>query len=398
MTAPTATAAPLSRFKVLDLTRVRSGPTCARYLADFGAEVIRVEAPAGMDPNESVFGDRASSDFQNLQRNKRSLSLNLKTAEGREVLMRLVATADVVLENWRPDVKERLGMSYEALKAVNPKIILASISGFGQTGPYASRPGFDQIIQGMGGLMSVTGFPDQGPVRAGIAVSDSSAGLFAALGVLTALLEREQSGVGQWVQTSLLHSMIAMMDFQAARYLIDDKTPGQAGNDHPLASPMGLFKAADGMLNLGASGDANWRSLCKVTEQPHWLEDPKLATEPLRVQNRTWLNNALNEVFATRTVAEWTESLNRAGVPCGPVYKMDEVFADPQVEHLQAATEVARKDGSIVKLVSQPTVLSRTPAQIKTTAPDAGEHTDSILASLGYDAAQIAVLRAAKAV
>lgn len=387
-------ASPLAPFRVLDLSRVRAGPTCARFLADFGAEVIRIEAPAGVDPNEAMFANRDSGDFQNLHRNKHSLTLNLKQPEGREIFLKLAAEADVVIENWRPDVKTRLGLDYDTLKAVNPRIILASISGFGQTGPYASRPGFDQIIQGMGGLMSVTGFPGQGPVRAGLAVSDASAGLFAALGVLTALLERERSGQGQWVQASLLHAMIAMMDFQAARYLVDGETPVQIGNDHPLTSPMGLFEAADGYLNLGASGDGNWLRLCRALEQPQWLEDPLYATEPRRVEYRAQLNAALNTVFATGTVAHWTRLLNEAGVPAGPVYSIPQVFEDEQVKHLQVAADVTAPDGTIRQLVSQPTVLSRTPATLRTTAPTPGEHTEIILRGLGYDDAGIAALRA----
>lgn len=255
---PQLSASPaLQRFRVLDLSRVRAGPTCVRMLADFGADVIRIEPPPGVDPNEAMFAaDRWSGDFQNLNRNKRSLTLNLKKPEAMAVLRRLVAGADVVVENWRPDVKARLGVDYESLHAINPRIILASISGFGQSGSYAGRPGFDQIAQGMGGLMSVTGLPGQGPVRAGLAVADSSTGLYAAIGILTALLEREQSGQGQWVHASLLHAQIAMMDFQAARYLNDGDVPAQEGNDHPTSSPMGLFAASDGMFNLGASAKA----------------------------------------------------------------------------------------------------------------------------------------------
>lgn len=389
-------AGPLSRFRVLDLSRVRSGPTCARFLADFGAEVIRIESPAGLDPNESVFGDRESADFQNLQRNKKAITLNLKDPQGQEILKKLVATADVVIENWRPGVKKRLGLDYDTIKKINPRVILASISGFGQDGPYANRPGFDQIIQGMGGLMSVTGLPGQGPVRAGIAVSDSSAGLFAALGVLTALLEREQSGEGQWVQSSLLHSMIAMMDFQAARYLIDHKVPGQAGNDHPLACPMGLFQAQDGVLNLGASGEANWKKLCKVVGHEEWIDDPRFSKENDRIQHRSTVNDLLNQAFSTQTVAFWTAALNEVGVPAGPVYTLDKVFADPHVQHIHAAQEVTRPDGKTVSLVTQPTVLSRTPAAIRHTAPASGEQTDEILHALHYSDEEIQQLKQAK--
>ena len=256
MMGPVTTSA-LSNLNVLDLTRARAGPTCCRILADFGADVLKVEAPSGVDPNEGMSGARHGYDMVNLHRNKRSLALNLKEDEGRSIFMRLVAKADVVVENFRPDVKERLGIGYAALSAVNPRIILASISGFGQTGPYRLRAGFDQIAQGMGGLMSVTGFAGEGPMRAGIAVADSSAGLYAAVGILIALNERAQSGVGQWVQTSLLQSQIAMMDFQAARYLIEGDVPGQAGNEHPYSTPMGVLKTADGYINIGVGETDN---------------------------------------------------------------------------------------------------------------------------------------------
>lgn len=375
----------LARFRVLDLSRVRAGPTCVRVLADFGADVIRIEPPAGIDPNEAMFAaDRTGGDFQNLNRNKRSMTLNLKKPEGLAVFKQLVATADVVVENWRPDVKTRLGVDYDALRAINPRIILASISGFGQDGPYADRPGFDQIIQGMGGLMSVTGFAGGGPLRAGLAVADCGTGIYAAVGVLLALLEREHSGVGQWVHSSLLHTQIALMDFQAARYLNEGDTPVQAGNDHPTSSPMGLFEASDGAFNLGASGEGNWRRLCECLDAPQWLEDPRYATEKLRVANRAALNASLAQRFRQQGVAHWVGLLNRAGVPAGPVYSIPQVFEDEQVRHLGVAQPVADEAGHQYRLISQPVALTRTPAQIKRPAPGWGEHTREMLAEIGY--------------
>ena len=258
----------LSNLRVLDLSRVRAGPTCCRILADFGADVIKIEAPPGVDPNEGMSGPRHGYDMVNLHRNKRSLTLNLKEPARRAIFLKLVATADVVVENFRPDVKDRMRIDYETLRAVNPRIILASISGFGQTGPYRMRAGFDQIAQGMGGLMWVTGAPGEGPMRAGIAVADSSAGVYAATGILVALAERERSGLGQWVQTSLLESQIAMMDFQAARFLVEGEVPGQAGNDHPYSTPMGVFATADGYINIGVGGDGQWRALCVALQRP----------------------------------------------------------------------------------------------------------------------------------
>jgi crotonobetainyl-CoA:carnitine CoA-transferase CaiB-like acyl-CoA transferase len=385
----------LEGLRVLDLSRVRAGPTCVRMLADFGADVIRIEPPPGVDPNEGMFaGNRLGGDFQNLNRNKRALTLNLKKPEGLAVFKRLVEDADIVVENWRPDVKARLGVDYESLKAINPRIILASISGFGQDGPYAKRPGFDQIVQGMGGLMAVTGFPETGPIRAGIAVADSSTGLYAAIGILVALRERERSGEGQWVHASLLHSQVAMMDFQVARYLNEGEEPLRAGNDHPTSSPMGMFRASDGELNLGASGQGTWERLCKVIGRPEWVADPDWGNEKLRVKNRARLNAALDEVFATNTVGHWVDTLNAAGVPCGPVYTVPQMVEDEQIRHLGVVRETQTTDGKPIRVITQPVTLSRTPADVLTAAPYWGEQTDDILREAGYDEAAIAAMRA----
>jgi crotonobetainyl-CoA:carnitine CoA-transferase CaiB-like acyl-CoA transferase len=337
--------------------------------------------------------NRTGGDFQNLNRNKRSLTLNLKKPGGLEVLKRLIKDADVVVENWRPDVKARLGLDYQSLREINPRIILASISGYGQDGPYADRPGFDQIIQGMSGLMSVTGMPGQGPVRAGLAVADSSSGLYAAIGVLIALLERESSGEGQWVQASLLHSMIAMMDFQVARYLTEGDIPEQAGNDHPTSSPMGLFEAADGLFNLGASGEGNWKRLCNAVGKPEWIALAPYATEKLRIQNRGWLAEDLTRLFKTQPVAYWTDLLNAAGVPAGPVYTIPEMCRDQQVVHQQITEKIRTPEGVTVGLITQPVRLGRTPASITATAPGWGEHTDEMLAEAGYSTATITDLK-----
>ncbi|MYN13892.1 CoA transferase [Pusillimonas sp. TS35] len=383
----------LQPFRVLDLSRVRAGPTCVRILADFGADVIRVEPPQGIDPNEAMFAaDRTGGDFQNLNRNKRSMTLNLKKADGLQIFRKMVRDADVIVENWRPDVKDRFGLDYESLRSINPRIILASISGFGQTGPYAKRPGFDQIIQGMGGLMSVTGLPGQGPVRAGLAVADSSSGLYAAVGILTALLERERSGVGQWVQVSLLHAQIAMMDFQMARYLNDGDTPVQVGNDHPTSCPMGLFHASDGPINLGAAGEGNWVRLCTALGKPEWLDEPTFQTEKLRVANRSSVNAKIQEIFAGNTMEHWVSLLNSAGVPAGPVYTVPQVFDDPQVRHLDVTASHVAEDGTPCVFVKQPVVLSRTPAEVREPAPGWGTHTDEILQALGYSEPEISGL------
>jgi crotonobetainyl-CoA:carnitine CoA-transferase CaiB-like acyl-CoA transferase len=391
----TATAA-LANLRVLDLSRVRAGPTCCRILADFGAIVIKIEAPAGVDPNDGMNGARHGYDMLNLHRNKRSLTLNLKEVAGREIFLRLVRSADVVIENFRPDVKDRLGIDYENLRAINPRIILASISGFGQSGPYRTRAGFDQIAQGMGGLMSVTGYPGQGPMRAGIAIADSSAGVYATTGILIALAERERSGLGQWVQTSLLQAQIAMMDFQAARYLIDGDVPGQAGNDHPFSTPMGVFETADGFINIGVGGDGQWRSFCSALDRADLARDPDYATVDARFRSRPKLTAILRDVFKRKPSAEWLERLEQAGVPAGPIYKVDEVFADPQVQHLGMSVPVHHPQRGDIRVVAQPIVLSRTPAHVVSTLPEAGADTDEILREAGYCDTDIVRFRSEK--
>lgn len=388
----------LAHLRILDLSRVRAGPTCVRQFADFGADVIRIESPPGVDPNEGMGGARSGSDFQNLQRNKRSLTLNLKQPQAKAVLMRLVETADIVVENYRPDVKFRLGIDYESLAKVNPRIILASISGFGQDGPYRDRPGFDQIAQGMSGLMSITGLPGQGPVRVGAAVADVGAGLFAALGIMTALLERERSGKGQWVQSSLLQAGITLTDFQAARYLKEGEVAPQVGNDHPTSMPTSAYKTADGHINVAASGEGMWARLCATLGREDLLERPEFKGPPARAKNRAALNAEINAALAKKKSAEWIEALNAAGVPCGPIYAMDQVFADPQVNHLGVAVDVDSRALGKFRVVNQAVRLSRTPARVAGAAPEAGEHTEEILAELGYAKAEIAQLRADKAI
>ena len=289
MPIPRASRA-LERFTVLDLTRVRSGPTCVRQLADWGANVIKIEAPPHLEGGEPPGGPREDSDFQNLHRNKRSMTLNLKAPEGLAAFKRMVRKADVVVENFRPDVKRRLGIDYKDLAKINPRIVLGSISGFGQDGPYAMRPGFDQIAQGMGGLMSITGLPGQGPVRVGIPIADLCAGLFCALGILMALLEREKSKKGQHVTTSLLQAQIFMLDFQAARYLVKGEVAKQAGNNHPTSIPTGVFKTSDGHINIASTGQKIWERCCKVLETPEMLANPDYANGASRSKHRDALH------------------------------------------------------------------------------------------------------------
>jgi crotonobetainyl-CoA:carnitine CoA-transferase CaiB-like acyl-CoA transferase len=383
----------LSHIRVLDLTRVRAGPTCCRILADFGADVVKIEAPPGLDPNAGIGGSRLGYDMQNLHRSKRSLSLNLKSSVGRDLLLRLVETADIVVENFRPDVKDRLGIGYGDLRKVNKRIILASISGFGQTGPYRDRPGFDQIAQGMGGLMSITGVPGEGPMRAGIAIADSGAGIFGAVGILIALAERERSGEGQWVQTSLLEAQISLLDFQAAAYLVDRKIPKQAGNDHPYSTPMGVLKTSDGFINIGVAGEGQWQSFCKCIGEPELAAHPDYETQDMRYKNRPALMRRLVEIFGRKSSSDWIRDLLAAGVPAGPIYAINEMFDDPQVQHLGIAAKLDHPKLGKIELVGQPVQLSRTPAQITSPAPEAGEHTAEILAEIGIDSRRLVQLR-----
>ena len=384
----------LNRFTVLDLTRVRSGPTAVRQLADWGANVIRVELPESQDKGQ-LGGPRGGPDFQNLHRNKRSLTLNLKSPEGIAILKKLAEKADVLVENFRPDVKARLGIDYESLKQINPRLVYASISGFGQDGPLRDRPGFDQIAQGMGGLMSITGEPGRGPMRVGIPIADLCAGMFCAQGVMIALLERESSGEGQWIQTSLLQAQVFMLDFQAARWLVDQDVPGQAGNNHPTSIPTGVFETSDGYINLAVAGQVIWRRFCEALGKPELAEHPDYATPPDRSDNRDALGDVINGVLRDKPAAHWIDLFNEAGVPCGEINTIDKVFENPQVRHLGMAQPVNSTERGPTELVGQPIVMSRTPSQISAPPPTCGQHTDEVLADLGYSADEIAAFREA---
>jgi len=385
MNLPLASTA-LNGIRVIDLSRVRSGPTAVRQFADWGADVIKIEPPESVEPDGSLGAGRNTADFQNLQRNKRSITLNLKSEEGIRILKELVKTADVVVENFRPDVKTRLGIDYESLKAINPRVILGSISGFGQDGPYAKRPGFDQIAQGMGGLMSITGEPGSGPMRVGIPIADLCAGLFCAMGVLTALLEREKSGEGQWVQTSLLQSQIFMLDFQAARWLTQGEIPKQAGNDHPTSIPTGVFATSNGSINIACAGETIWQRCATALGHPEWIEDPRFVKNSNRSDNRKLLNELISLVTQTNTSEYWVETLLAQGVPTGPIYSIDQVFADPQVEHLGIAmTAKGTQPFGDTQLVGQPFSMNRTPSSITAPPPSRGQHTEDVLLELGID-------------
>ncbi|HEY2249008.1 MAG TPA: CoA transferase [Bradyrhizobium sp.] len=397
MTFPRASQA-LSRFTVLDLTRVRAGPTCVRQFADWGANVIKIDALLEDAGGEQLGGPRHGADFQNLHRNKRAISLNLKDPTGQEVFNRLVKQADVVVENFRPDVKAKLGVDYESVKTINPRIVYGSISGFGQDGPYHKRPGFDQIAQGMGGLMSITGAPGEGPMRVGIPVADLTAGLFCAMGILTALLEREVSGAGQWVQTSLLQAQIFMLDFQAARWLMDKDVAPQAGNDHPTSIPTGVFKTSDGYINIATTGGRIWQRFAEAIGAPDLPNRPEYATAPDRSKNRKALNAEINKYTEKKSSETWVKEFNAAGVPCGPIYAIDQVFADAQVQHLGMAQHVPNDENRHIQLVGQPVTLSRTPSRMAARPPEFGEHTEEVLAEFGFAADEIKELRERKVV
>lgn len=391
--APMASTA-LNGLRVLDLTRVRSGPTCVRQFADWGADVIKVEAPVD---TAQFGGPRSGPDFQNLHRNKRSLTLDLKSEAGLSAFKKLADTADIIVENFRPGVKKRLGIDYETLSQTNPRLIYASISGFGQDGPLADRPGFDQIAQGMGGLMSITGKPGAGPMRVGIPIADLCAGLFAAQGILIALFERSHSGKGQWVQTSLLQAQVFMLDFQAARFLMDGDVPKQAGNNHPTSIPTGVFRTSDGYMNIAVTGNNIWAKFCDVMDRPDWLEDERYATAPARSENRDDLGAEIEAITETRTTAEWIELFTSVGVPAGEINDIGQVFSNPQVRHLGLAQPVTSQERGETELVGQPIMMSRTPSHIDAPPPTAGQHSEALLTEIGLSKEEIAAMKASGA-
>lgn len=385
-------SAALARFRVIDLTQVRAGPTACRQLADWGADVIQVQMPDHMRGDDTL-GGQDGSDYQYTHRNKRSITLNLKEPEGIAILKRLIASADVVVENFRPDVKFRLGIDYETLSKDHPGLVYASISGFGQSGPLAQRPGFDQIAQGMSGLMSVTGKSGDGPMRVGIPIADLCAGIFAAQGILVALLERDASGKGQWIQTSLLESMVYMMDFQNSRWLIDGDIPTQAGNYHPTSIPTGVYKAKDGYMNIAVFGSKIWERFCDILGAPEWVTDERYKDKQGRSINRDSINAEINRRLAAQDRAYWVERFNAGGVACGLINDVKGVFEEPQVQHLGIVKDVVSIHHGPQKMVGQPMQLGRTPSTIVRSAPKRGEHSEEILKEIGLEAAELTSLK-----
>jgi formyl-CoA transferase len=380
---------PLSDLLVLDLTIARAGPTAVRQLADWGADVIHIERRS----SENSEAGHHTPDYLNLNRNKRSLSLDLKRDEGRALLHRMVERADVFVENMRPPVKYKLGFDWDTLSAINPRLVMGSISGFGQDGPYADRGGVDQIAQGLGGMMSVTGIPGQGPVRAGVAISDVTAGLQLAIGILVAIHERVRTGRGRYVHTSLLESMIGMLDFQAARWTVAHDLPPQAGNHHPTLGPMGMYQTADGYMNLAAPWGRLWTALCDVLERPGLANDPRFSGPTERTRNRDALNEEITAALRAHTTADWVEIMNEAGIPSGPVNDIEQTFADPQVQHLGIATPVTHPSLGEIEIIGNATHLEGVPNTIRRPAPEPGEHSDEILREFGLTDSEINSLR-----
>ena len=390
---------PLSDYTILDLTIARAGPTAVRLLADWGANVIRIEPPPDAEVGD-VTGGRLSPDSQNLHRNKRGMTINLKSVDGHALFLKLAAKADVVVENFRKDVKYRLGIDYEAVKKVNPGIVYASVSGFGQEGPYSERPGVDQVVQGMSGLMSITGQPGEGPMRVGIAISDTSAGMFLGQGVLMALLHREKTGEGSWVHTSLLESMLSKLDFQGARYTMAGEVPGQEGNNHPTNSPMGVFHTLDGMVNLAASTNKMFGAFTAAVGQPRLAENEKFRNTRGRIENRHELWQLINGITTGMMTAELVELANDAGCPCGPIYDIAEAFEDEHVRSLKMRRTTRREEIGEFDLVRSPINMSTFPISdhFERPGPVLGEHTDEVLIEMGFNSEDINRLRQAGAI
>ncbi len=391
----------LDGIRIIDFSKALAGPYCTMLLADMGAEVIKVEMPGSGDDSRGwgpPFIEGEAAYFLSVNRNKKSITLNLKDPKAKEIALKIIEKADIVLESNRPGVMTKLGLDYETVKKINPGIIYCSISGFGQTGPYSKRPGFDQVIQGYGGIMGLTGEKGGGPLKVGIAVTDIATGMFAATGILTALYHRERTGQGQHVDASMLDGQVSWLTYQAGRYLASGNVPQRIGSAHPLIVPYQDFEASDGFINIAAGNDNLWKKFCAVTDLSDIADDPKFATNPKRVENRDEVVEIVSKKINTKTMQEWLDILNDAGVPCGPIYTVDQIFNDPQVLAREMLVEVDHPKCGKIQVTGSPIKLSETPAEITTHPPMLGEHNSSILQEFGFSEEDITKLKEDKVI
>ncbi len=391
----------LEGIKILDLSRALAGPYCTMMLADMGAEVIKIEMPGRGDDSRSwgpPFVEGESAYFMSINRNKKSITLNMKSDKSTEIVHKLIKQSDVLVENFRPGAMERLGLGYEQVKAMNPRIIYCSISGFGQDGPYRMLPGFDQVLQGMGGLMSITGELGGPPIKVGVAIADISGGMFASNGILVALYNREKTGKGQMVDVSLLDSQVAWLTYRAGAYFASGEVPQPMGSGHPVIVPYQAFKAKDVFINIAVGNDQLWERFCKAVGLEKVMNDPKFATNAKRVENREEIVKIISDLIVTKDGEEWLKILTDAGVPCGPIYTVDKIFADPQVLHREMVKELDHPKAGKIKVTGIPIKLSDTPGEVETAPPVLGQHTQEVLTELGYNDKDLEKLKQEKVI